>query len=119
MPPAGDFLCEQKVTKNSLRTYGSKNSSPDVYCQSHLTILLRLPLTLRGRVMVPLIPRFGALLYWVDDGTFVYRSAVSELLQCLQGFVNEEAKFFHKIWIFGETSGQEIAEALTNTRAAR
>ena len=26
LPPAGDFLCEQKVTKNSLRTYGSKNS---------------------------------------------------------------------------------------------
>ena len=26
MPPAGDFLCEQKVTKNSLKTYGFKNS---------------------------------------------------------------------------------------------
>ena len=26
MPPAGDFLYEQKVTKNSLRTNGSKNS---------------------------------------------------------------------------------------------
>ena len=25
-PPAGNFLYEQKVTKNSLRTYGSKNS---------------------------------------------------------------------------------------------
>ena len=30
-------------------------------------------MTLRGRVMVRLMPRFGALLRWVDDGCFVYR----------------------------------------------
>ena len=31
MPPAGNFLCEQKVTKNSLRTNGSKNSFVSLY----------------------------------------------------------------------------------------
>ena len=73
MPPAGDFSHGRKVTKSPLRTYGSKNSYPDVYCQSPLTILPLLPLTLRGRVMVPLIPRFGALLWRIDGGDFVYR----------------------------------------------
>ena len=73
MPPAGDFSRGRKVTKSPLRTYGSKNSYPDVYSQSPLAISALLPLTLRGRVMVPLIPRFGALPCRVDDGGFVYR----------------------------------------------
>ena len=34
LPPAGDFLCEQKVTKNSLRTNGSKNSFASYYGES-------------------------------------------------------------------------------------
>ena len=40
MPPAGDFSRGRKVTKSPLRTYGSKNSSPDVERWSPLAILV-------------------------------------------------------------------------------
>ena len=74
MPPAGNFSRQRKVTKSWLRTYGSKDSLVLTWNdRPPWLLLLWLPPTLRRRVMVPLIPRFGALLWWVDAGAFVYR----------------------------------------------
>ena len=47
MPPAAYFSRGRKVGKSPLRTNGSKDSSPDVYCQSLLTIFPLVPPTLR------------------------------------------------------------------------
>ena len=111
LPPAGDFSRGRKVTKSPLRTNGSKNSF--IYYQDRM---VRDAFSWRrctgdaclGHLLLE-APRFGALPWWVDDGCCVYRFFR----------IGGKPKFSTKFGFLGKTSGKEIAEAITNTKAAR